>query len=63
MTFANSDYNIQRIGTMAWVTYKQATKDASGKIVTESHEMRVLERSSGIWKIVALSSHHFVPKQ
>ena len=59
-TFQNTEYNIGIQGDMAFLTYQQvATLEDGQKIY--SHEMRVLERREGNWKIHIASLHLFVP--
>jgi len=59
-TFANSDYNIRVSGDMAFLTYTQvATLENGAKV--HSHEMRVLEKDDGKWKIHIASMHLFNP--
>ena len=60
-TFSNANYNIKICSgsTMAWVTYDQTTTSAEDKTLYLSRETRCLERVSGAWKIVLVSSHHY----
>ena len=62
-SFSNSNYNIKiSSGSQtAWVTFDQTTKDTAGKTLYLSHEFRGMEKVNGVWKILALSAHHYKP--
>lgn len=59
-TFANSAYNIRVSGEMAFLTYTQVATLENGARV-HSHEMRVMEKVEGRWKIHIASMHLFNP--
>ncbi len=51
-----SDLNIQIRGDVAWVTFKQKTKDqVTGESLGEALETKILERIDGQWKIAYLN--------
>ena len=56
----NSNYIFCVHGNDAWVSHdeKSVTKDG---IVTYSHEIRILEKINGQWKLVAQSIHLYNP--
>ena len=56
----NSNYNIVITNTTAWATYDQVkTGDKGDK--SYSHEVRMLEKIAGSWKIVAECVFHYDP--
>jgi hypothetical protein len=59
-TFTNSNYLISVKGDMAWSSHDQVgtVKDGSK---TYTHEMRILEKIGGAWKIVGMSVHVYKP--
>lgn len=59
-TFVNSNYLFHIEGNSAWVTYDEVKTDAKG--AHPSHEMRLLEKANGQWKIVGMSVHHYKAK-
>lgn len=59
-TFANSNYRISINSDMAWLTYDEVKTDKNG-IPSPSHELRILEKVDGKWKIVGMSVHHYKP--
>jgi hypothetical protein len=59
-TFTNSNYQIHVDGNMAWAYYDEVKTDSKGK--HSSYEFRMLEKVNGVWKIVAMSVHHYKAK-
>ncbi len=57
----NSNYNIQINGKTAWVSHDEVSTAKDGQ-KTYSHEIRLLEKINGSWKLVAQSIHQYVPK-
>ena len=57
-SFVNTNYMIHVDGNSAWTTYDEVKTDEKGQ-KHPSYEMRVLEKVSGAWKIVAMSVHHY----
>lgn len=57
---ANSNYQIHINGNMAFSTHDQLTTEKSGT-KRYAHEMRVLEKVDGKWKIIGLSAHLYKP--
>ncbi len=45
---------------MAWLTYDEVKTDKDGT-QSPSHELRLLEKVGGKWKIVGMSVHHYKP--
>lgn len=60
-TFANKDFRFSIQGDIAFVTYTQTATLADGSRIS-SHEMRILEKVNGTWKIHISSVHQFVPR-
>ena len=60
-TFKNSEYKFSIYGDIAVVTYTQEVTLAEGGRVN-SHEMRVVEKVNGEWKLHISSVHQFVPR-
>ena len=51
-----NDLNIQIRGDVAWVTFKQVTKDQdTGESLGEALETKILEKINGEWKIAYLN--------
>jgi hypothetical protein len=59
-SFSNSNYRISVKGDMAWLTYDEVKTDKDGT-QSPSHELRILEKVDGKWKIVGMSVHHYKP--
>lgn len=59
-TSTNSNYLISVKGEMAWSSHNQVTTSKDGG-KTYSHEMRILEKIAGTWKIVGMSVHVYKP--
>ena len=55
-TSSNSNYQISIHGDHAWVSHDEESIDKNG-VVTHSHEIRILEKVGGQWKLVAQSIH------
>ncbi len=62
-TSSNANYNVKvsSDATMAWVTYDQTTRDKDGKTLYLSHEVRCLDQVNGVWKLVVMSAHYYMP--
>lgn len=59
-TATNSNYLISIKGDMAWSSHNQVTTAKDGS-KSYSHEMRILEKIAGAWKIVGMSVHVYKP--
>ncbi len=58
----NSNYNIVITNATAWATYDQVkTNDKGDK--NYSHELRILEKIAGNWKIVTQCVFHYDPNR
>jgi len=57
-TFENSNYNFSIHGDNAWVSHDEVSIDLKGN-KTYSHEIKMVEKIKGEWKIVAVSMHLF----
>ncbi len=55
-TFENSNYNFSIHGDNAWVSHDEVSIDPKGN-KTYSHEIKMVEKIKGEWKIVAASIH------
>ena len=53
--FANSNYNIQINGNMAWATFDQKITQPD-KSTAVAHEVRCMEKINGNWRIVVVAS-------
>jgi hypothetical protein len=60
-TSANSNYQFSVHGNSAWVSHDEISTSKDGKN-TYSHEIRMLEKIDGQWKIVGQSIHQYKPK-
>lgn len=56
----NTNYLISVQGTSAWSSHDQVTTSPDGQ-KTYTHELRMLEKISGTWKIVGMSVHVYKP--
>lgn len=56
-SFKNSNYLFHIEGNSAWVTYDEVKTDDKG--THPSHEVRLLEKVNGAWKLVGMSVHHY----
>ncbi|MBL7814161.1 MAG: nuclear transport factor 2 family protein [Saprospiraceae bacterium] len=61
-SFANTNYLFHIDGNTAWVTYDEVKTDTKG-LQHPSHELRLVEKVNGEWKIVGMSVHHYNPQQ
>jgi len=57
----NSNYRFSVHGNDAWVSHDERSTAKNGSI-TYSHEIRILEKIKGRWKLVAQSIHIYVPE-
>jgi hypothetical protein len=57
----NSNYKIHIDGKTAWVSHDEISTATDGQ-KTYSHEIRLLEKIDGSWKLVAQSIHQYQPK-
>ncbi len=57
---ANSNYQMSIHGDQAWVSHDEVSLAKDG-IKTYSHEIRILEKVEGQWKLVAQSIHVYEP--
>ena len=57
----NSNYKFSVHGNDAWVSHDEVSTDADGT-QSYSHEMKILEKTNGDWKIVAMSIHMYKPE-
>ena len=55
-TSVNSNYKIKVYGGNAWVSHDEESTSKEGK-KSYSHEMRILEKIKGEWKLVGQSIH------
>lgn len=54
----NSNYQMSIHGDHAWVSHDEVSFDKNG-VKTMSHEIRILEKVHGQWKLVAQSIHQY----
>jgi hypothetical protein len=59
-TAINSNYLFSVHGNNAWVSHDEKSITKEGGI-SYSHEIRILEKIDGKWKIVAQSIHMYIP--
>src|SRR3954471_3651053 len=59
-TSINSNYKFSIHGDNGWVSHDEKSIAKDGTI-TYSHEIRILEKIAGQWKLVAQSIHLYVP--
>lgn len=59
-TSSNSNYKMSIQGDHAWVSHDEVSIAKDGA-KTYSHEIRMLERIEGHWKLVAQSIHEYAP--
>jgi hypothetical protein len=57
----NTNYNINISGNNAWMTYNEESTAKDG-IKTFTLELKILEKISNEWKLVAQSIHAYKPK-
>ena len=60
-TFKNLNYRFSIHKDNAWVSHDEESVSVEGK-TTYSHEIRILEKVNGEWKLVATSIHLYNPK-
>lgn len=56
----NSNYKMSIQGDHAWVSHEEVSTDKEG-VDTYSHEIRMLEKIAGQWKLVGQSIHVYKP--
>ena len=56
----NSNYKMHVAGNTAWVSHEEESIAKDGQ-KTYSHEVRMLEKVAGHWKLVGQSIHQYVP--
>lgn len=56
----NSNYKMSIHGDHAWVSHDEISTAKDGE-KTYSHEIRILEKIDGQWKLVAQSIHAYLP--
>ena len=56
----NSNYQMSIQGDYAWVSHEEVSTAKDG-VKTYSHEIRMLERVEGTWKLVGQSIHMYEP--
>jgi ketosteroid isomerase-like protein len=59
-TFVTSNHRIHASGDMGWLTYDQVITSKDGTL-THTHELRIVEKHSGAWKVVGASVHGYKP--
>jgi hypothetical protein len=59
-TSINSNYKFSIHGDNAWVSHDEKSI-AKDRTISYSHEIRILEKIDGQWKLVAQSIHLYVP--
>lgn len=60
-TSKNSNYNMSIHGDNAWVSHDEEATSKNGK-KSYSHEIRILEKIAGQWKLVGQSIHVYKPQ-
>jgi hypothetical protein len=60
-TSSNSNYKMSIHGNYAWVNHDEESVDKEGK-KSYSHEIRLLEKVNGNWKLVGQSIHLYQPE-
>ena len=56
----NSNYKMHVTGGTAWVSHEEESTAKNGQ-KTYSHEVRMLEKVAGHWKLVGQSIHQYTP--
>ncbi len=56
----NSNYKMSIHGDYAWVSHDEVSTAQDGQ-KTYSHEIRILEKVGGQWKLVGQSVHAYIP--
>lgn len=59
---SNSNYKMSIQGEHAWVSHEEVSIARDGQ-KTYSHEIRILEKIKGDWKLVGQSIHQYEPAQ
>lgn len=57
----NSNYKMSIHGDQAWVSHEEVSTAKDGE-KTFSHEIRILEKVKGQWKLVGQSIHAYIPR-
>lgn len=57
---ANANYKMAVSGSTAWVSHEEISTAKDGH-KTYSHEIRMLEKVDGHWKLVGQSIHQYIP--
>lgn len=57
----NSNYKMSIHGDYAWVSHEEISTAKDG-VKTYSHEVRMLEKINGAWKLVGQSIHAYIPE-
>jgi hypothetical protein len=57
----NSNYQMSIHGDYAWVSHEEVSTAKDG-VKTYSHEVRMLEKINGAWKLVGQSIHAYLPE-
>ncbi len=60
-TSSNSNYQMSIHGDHAWVSHDEVSTAKDG-LKTYSHEIRILEKVKGQWKLVGQSIHAYLPQ-
>jgi hypothetical protein len=56
-----TEFNIVVVGDRAYTTHTQTVLRSGATDKQYSHELRLLRRVNGCWKIHSASGHHFIP--
>ena len=56
----NSNYKMHVAGSTAWVSHEEVSTAKNGQKIY-SHELRMLEKVDGQWKLVGQSIHQYTP--
>jgi hypothetical protein len=59
-TAVNTNYQIGIMGNSAWSSHDQVTTAPNGQ-KSYTHELRMLEKINGAWKITGISVHEYKP--
>lgn len=60
-TSSNSNYKMSIHGNYAWINHDEVSTDTSGH-KSYSHEIRIVEKINGKWKLVGQSIHLYQPE-
>jgi PAS domain-containing protein len=58
-----TDFNIVVVGDHAYVTHSQSVLRSGEVRKLYSHELRLLRRVHGVWKIHSAFGHHYLPEK